>query len=491
MKIHPKASLRWALSLSLLCSAWPLSAWSFDSGSSGADGAFTPLVDTELALPADGVFHYTEVDIPEGVQVRFARNAQNTPVTWLVSGDVRIAGEILLSGSDAAAIGAGGDGNVGDDGLPGRAGPGGYDGGEGGVSSANPEEARGGNGLGPGGGAGHVSNRDGRVCGGVGGSYAQAGGVPVFYCDSPQARPAYGNAQLLPLVGGSGGSGGAGGLAFSGSGGGGGGGALLIAASGTLTVSGSLRADGGRSGASAGSGAGAPGGGGSGGSIRLVATTLSGNGTLSALGGAQVFQSGNVSSGEQGSVGRIRLEAETFQRTQASTPAYSFAAPGEVFLAGLPSLRISTVAGSPAPAVPTGNADVLLPEDSESVSVGFATRNVPLGNVVRLRVVPGTGVSVEAVSGALSGTLESASASVQVNVPLGHSVLQASVSYTVSVEQGQALAPWAEGEQVVQVELRAGPAGTEVWLESASGQRYHYPSGFGGSVSAALAGSGV
>ncbi len=86
--------------------------FAYDSGSTGTDGVFNPLVDTELVLPADGVFNYTTVSIPAGVTVTFKRNQMNTPVTWLATGDVTIDGKVILSGTSSADIGAAGDGAV-------------------------------------------------------------------------------------------------------------------------------------------------------------------------------------------------------------------------------------------------------------------------------------------------------------------------------------------------------------------------------------------
>src|SRR5947207_5749504 len=73
-------------------------AQTFNSGSTGADGAFSPTSTTTVALPATGVFNYTTVNIPTGVTVRFTRNPSNTPVTILASGDVTIAGAIDVGG---------------------------------------------------------------------------------------------------------------------------------------------------------------------------------------------------------------------------------------------------------------------------------------------------------------------------------------------------------------------------------------------------------
>lgn len=54
-------------------------AMAFDSGSSGADGAFSPVVDTVKPLPPDGIFNFTSVNIPAGVTVRFEKKHRQHP----------------------------------------------------------------------------------------------------------------------------------------------------------------------------------------------------------------------------------------------------------------------------------------------------------------------------------------------------------------------------------------------------------------------------
>ena len=110
---HLSRSLLASLLLTTVASA-------YDSGSTGVDGEFHPQVDTQVQLPPDGIFNYTTVTIPAGVTVTFAKNARNTPVTWLVSGDVSIEGTINLNGGNSTPTGAEGDGNVADDGIPGE-----------------------------------------------------------------------------------------------------------------------------------------------------------------------------------------------------------------------------------------------------------------------------------------------------------------------------------------------------------------------------------
>lgn len=462
--------------------------FAFDSGSSGADGVLAPTVNTEIPLPPSGVLNYTSVNIPTGVTVTFRKNATNTPVVMLVSGNVSIVGTINISGASSRNVGASGDGVLGDDGLPGVGGPGGGNGGRGGQPGAVRATTMGGAGIGPGGGAGGWISA---VCsnyrlGGAGAGYAVTAANASNGCgstiDSVIGGPAYGSAELLPLLGGSGGGGGGGGPTFSGSGGGGGGGAILIAASGSISIVGSILAVGGASGSSAGQGCGTIGGGGSGGAIRLVATSISGNGSLSALGGG----TGDFSScsdyyggyGSTGSAGRIRLESENITRTAASNPTHTFRSiPGPLFISGLPSLKITSVAGVAVSDQPTGVADVSLPTSTPNpVTVAFRATAVPLGNTVKLVVTPANGARVTVVSTALDGDIAASTASATVTLPTGPSTLLATVTYTIVASAGDALSTYAQGERVTAIELAAAPGQpSSAWLLTASGKRHPAP----------------
>lgn len=470
----------------------------FNSGSTGADGALNPTVNTEIQLPESGILNYTTVNIPAGVTVKFKKNTANTPVFILASGNVTIAGTIDIRGTDATSTGTYGDGAQGDDAIPGVGGPGGYDGGRGGRD--DPQQRvdiiRGGSGLGPGGGAGGLEGGDG--CNsigyyhylGIGGGYAtnayQAFGAG-YQCTASTITvfsKAYGSPLLQPLLGGSGGGGGRGGSAFPGSGGGGGGGAILIASSGVLQVGTGavINARGGDGGGLSGANAGGNGAGGSGGAIRLVATTVSGNGTLYADGGC-------INSGNQprqacgatgyynqygGSAGRIRIEGEAITYSGSASPAFVADVPGPVFIAEAPSLRIASVAGTTVPANPTGNADVTLPATTTGpIDVVFQTVNVPVGNTVLLRIVPAYGQPTEALSPAIAGTTGSGNASVSVTLPSGPSTLQATTTYTVVVAGTLDLSRFAHNEQVEKVEVTVSMVGeATARLLTASGKAY-------------------
>lgn len=120
----------------------------------------------------------------------------------------------------------------------------------------------------------------------------------------------------------------------------------------------------------------------------MVGNAIGGNGTLDARGscdGVYAPPACNLVA----SPGRIRLEAFTFTRTAASDPPDTRDVPGLLFVPNLPGVRIATVAGQTVPLVPTGNADVTLPVTTVNpVTVTFATTNVPVGNTVKLTVVP-------------------------------------------------------------------------------------------------------
>lgn len=474
---------RLLLTLCVVLALTPASSLAaFDSGSTGALGAFNPTSSIIVDLPPDGILNYTTVNIPAGVTVKFKKNQTNTPVVMLATGDVTIAGTIDVSGTHAPHVGPTGDGVLADDGNPGLGGPGGYDGGRGGVPNTPPGYF-GGAGRGPGGGrpGEHVSGI--AFTGGGGGGYGAAG-TGSYYSrsyNSPigQGGPAYGSQLLLPLLGGSGGGGGAGGGVYHGTGGGGGGGAILIASSGTVTVTGTITAKGGNGGDNdATSTYGGTGGGGSGGAIRIVATKIAGNGSILAQAGAAYGMSNVWYEGGNGGVGRIRLEAEISQRTAATDPAYTLGQPGSIFLAGLPSLRITSVGDVVAPANPSGSADITFPATlANPVTVQFATTGVPPGSAVKLTVKPAIGAPAEVTSAGLVGTTDSATASVSVNLPKGPSVLLATATYTLSLAQGEALSVYARGERVERVEIAASSGGESmVTLVTVSGKKYTVPS---------------
>ncbi len=449
----------WIGILAIVC--WTMgsgtaSGQTFSSGSTGADGAYaptcapTPCTVTQ-ALPPSGVYNYTTVTIPSGVTVRYTRNAANTPVTLLAAGDVTIMGTISVNGDNGL------DGsNTGQVVNPGGfGGPGGFNGGNGNVNGVN-------------------VNLGGTFLGSNAGQGPGGGNLTDTSFGIVATQATYGAANtfvsLLPLFGGSGGFGNFINLSSGvGGSGGGGGGAIVIASSSKISVTGSITANGG-AGGNPNSGGNCTSGG-SGGAIRLVAPEVSGAGSLQAIGINSGICSGNV-----GGPGKIRLEAFNlgfpfitgFTGT-ANPLASQTNTPGPVTTAGtpslvdLPTLRIGSVGGFAAPAVPGGSyatADISLPPSTSNlVAVMVSATNTPVGapTAITVRVIPQTGnvtkTSIPAASH--TGTFASSTASADVNFPVGEvSVVQAWATMTLT-GQIASLMPLIDSEPVERVQVAA------------------------------------
>jgi|Deesub1362B_J571_1020462.scaffolds.fasta_scaffold00175_2 hypothetical protein len=425
----------------------------FDSGSTGADGPFSPTEDTVLQVPEDGIFNFTTINIPAGVTVTFKKNSRNTPVYILATGDVIIEGVISVDGTDAVNQ------------FPGEGGPGGFDGGAGG-----PTLTAGGNGLGPGGGEGGKVLSQGIGSGGGGGGFGTSGdnGLKSFggTGDVGKGGSTYGNEKLLPITGGSGGGGGGGCKNNDnqvGGAGGGGGGAIVIASSSTITISGTLTANGGK-GAMLCSG----GGGGSGGAIRLIADKIIINGNIKAVGGKGA-SAPYKNAGGNGGQGRIRIEAYSLQMTTQTVPQFIAGRPSSVFVAEVPELRIVEVAGVAVPQNPTGRfgtPDVTLPLGTQNpVPVKIVASKIPTGTVVKLTSTPEHG-PVETATGTLTGTFDSSSVTIDINLSTEYQcILTAEATFTMQTTL------YFDGEKIdrVRVASKMGNS-TEVVYVTESGR---------------------
>lgn len=448
-------TIGWLLVLVMLV-VLPPAAGAFNSGSTGADGPFSPTGTGTITVPArpSGVFNHTTITIPAGLTVKFARNATNTPIILLASGDVTIAGTIDVGGSQGGTAIAGTA--LGPNG--GAGGPGGFDGGNGGNGIVS---GIGGSGLGPGGGAGS-SSCAGSSSGGGGAGYGAPGsaGFEIVGCGTPgSGGSAYGAVALLPLIGGSGGGGAGAFFGATGAGGGGGGGALVVAASGTLTLTGSIVAKGGGAGRAGPSGTSYYAGGGSGGAVRLVATTIAGsNGSIDVTGG--IIDVGNSSG--VGGRGRIRIEAEanTGSIVYAGSVVPSIGLPTFPTLPTGPMLAIASVGGLAAPPSPGSNysvPDVVLPPTTASpVPVVIAASNIPAGTTVTVTVVPRNGAG-SSMSATLVGTTASSTATASVTIPIDQPfILSATASFILTASAG---GPVYAGEPVERVRVTAGFGG--------------------------------
>lgn len=344
--------------------------WTNTSGSPGK-GIYDP---TQWAV----VFKYSSVNIAASTTLTFTNHPTHAPVVWLVNGNVTINGTVNLDGQDA---------NYASGSLP-EPGPGGFRGGGSPGFGAGP-------GFGPGGGGGGVYYN-----------------LPGSYYGS------YGNPQIMPLIGGSGGGGGAGN--WSGSAGGG---AILIAATGTITVNGYCHAAGGGGGSY---------GKGSGGAIRLVANQITGNGTITVLDGARSTTS----------AGRIRLEANSFSGGITVNPPGSGATPANpatIFPAtNAPTVTVLNVAGLTAPTDPkasmslgTGAADADLSlVATNAVTIQLQTQNFPTNGTVTVYIKPRNSFQTTLTAAYVSGNTNAALW--QVSTPLlypAYTVVQARATY--------------------------------------------------------------
>lgn len=402
----------------------PVSAQTtFSSGSTGALGAFNPSSNTAVTLPPDGVLNYTTINVPSGVTVTFVRNAANTPVTMLATGDVTIAGTINVNGvQGVASTGTASPAfNVG-----GLGGPGGYSGGQSGSYGLTNNNASAG--QGPGGGA------PGATSSSVG-TYGASGAF----------------VSLIPLFGGSGSGGVNGGSTFNGTSGSGGGGAIVIASTTKITVTGSVTANGG---AQVLFGCGFNGcaqvaGVASGGAIRLVAPQITASGSLSAQGANQ----------DPTTAGRIRIEAVTTGAINPTLPVASIVntlgpitAASTPALINLPILTISAVGGVASPAIPTGSyttADVSLPTGTTNpVTVNLTMNNVPISTVFTVKLIPQFASPTNVSSTASAGSFAVSTATTNVTFPSGStSILNAFAGFTLTSK----LFPLIDGEEVDRV----------------------------------------
>ncbi len=466
----PRRDWRW-LAMWLLVGLTALTAHAqgnFNSGSTGADGAFNPTQSQQIQLPESGVFNYTTVNIPAGVTITYKRNSRNTPVTILASGNVTIAGTIDVSGGDGSTpsvpFGGGGLG-----------GPGGFDGGRGGASFSS--FAAGVSGDGPGGGSGGTGAPSSAATGG-GGGYAVNGenGLLSGTPGSPgQGGFRYGTKTLLPLVGGSGGGGGSG--VGSGSSGGGGAGAILVASSGSITFSsgGQILARGGRP--FGGTGCGIIGGSGSGGAIRLIANTIAGPAVLNVTGGDSY---NCFNSSTKGGYGYTRVEAFNIASSfnvDSSPKEFSLGQPGLVTLANVPTLRINSVGGVNAPASPSGTfhatPDITLPTtQTNPVAVALQAANIPLGTTIEVRLTPASGNPASVQSTPLTGTVAASTATASVTLPAGQSLLYATASIDLTSNVAQLKPLFIEGERVRKIEVGANFGGkSDVVYVTETGRR--------------------
>lgn len=349
----------------------------FNTGSDGSLGDVEITTDTSIPLPPDGKLHYRSFKASNGVTITFQKNANNTPVYLLSQSNVVIDATFKLAGGNGTQTG-----------LVGMGGPGGFDGGHSGSGGPPP-----GDGQGPGGGrAGNEGGYSDPGSAGSGSHLYQLG------AGSTNTGAIYGNAALIPLVGGSGGGGTVRGT------GGGGGGAILVAAGTSIQFgpNGYINCTGGQfslTGAHNG---------GSGGAVKLVAPKILGEVRIDVL-----------NSNFTGSDGRARIDAFDFSGATFKINRGLSLTTGSMMATGLegipPSLAIMDVGGHP---VANGASTVILPNGSaEQQNVTLRAANFGTKVPVEIVVTPVNGPRVTVLAEIDNSTVNPASTVVSVPFP--------------------------------------------------------------------------
>ena len=290
-----------------------LSAQNCHDCGTGVDGAYNASANDSIM---GGTYNFTSFTIGAGDTI-WVKGTQ--PLV------IHCMGKVVINGVLDASGGNGSDGITFDtNGYGGIGVAGGMNGGNGVYSSVNgPLDGSDGSGTGFG---GHGSGWSG----GGGAGFATKGDSTIGAGGA--AGIAYGNAKLMPTLGGSGGGGGSGGYSCGSGGGGAGGGIIVISACDSIIIgaTGAVKSNGGNGG-SDGNGNCGGGGGGSGGSIWLAATVIDNNGSIQAdsgLGGASAINySPYWGLGAGGAEGRIRTDANTFGGTGTISPAAGYSLP--------------------------------------------------------------------------------------------------------------------------------------------------------------------
>ena len=406
-----------------------LPAQTFTSGSTGADGAYSPTVSGDFDPAAlginasgDNVFNFTTINIPYNVTIRLrASKVRNAPVVWLATGNVNIAGTLDLSGEaghyldpSSAYIASR---------TPAEPGAGGYYGGLGAKGGVAPEA-----GAGPGGGPAGIVSSSGYSCYGGSGASFRAGPSSPTYAWVSGTGQAYGGSLAVPLFGGSGGGGGwatSSSTSNLGGGGGAGGGAIRIVSSTQVNISGVIDVRGGNGGnLSDNSCTGGPG---AAGTVNVIAPTVAGNGTIYVASGSTSANVCRVPGCAQSS-----LNPQGLIRIGTSNLTYTGYAPGALVAplytapanSAPPVLRITQINGTSVPAVPGGSPTVpdVQINANTPVTVNVVASNVPVGTAPLLRVTSDTAGDQLVTCNALSGTLASSTTTCTATFPVAVSI---------------------------------------------------------------------
>jgi hypothetical protein len=174
-------------------------------------------------------------------------------------------------------------------------------------------------------------------------------------------------------------------------------------------------------------------------------------------GGIAGAASNSLPAGGSGGAGFVRVEAFNFSSFTPNVPTntVTFSLPNPVTIPSGPTLRIASVAGVTAPAVPLGSLagvpDIVVPSTTANpVTVAIEAANIPPGTIVQVTLTPLNGARFTAQSGPLAGTQGASTATASLSLAAGMSVLTASAVVDVSQQ-----AMIIDGERVNRIEVAA------------------------------------
>jgi hypothetical protein len=209
----------------------------------------------------------------------------------------------------------------------------------------------------------------------------------------------------------------------------------------------------------------------------LIANTINGAGNLNVSGGGAGGASVSFNGGSGGQ-GYIRIEAYDFNGfTGTTTPSTiaSLTFPHPITPPNLPSLRIASVAGVNAPATPVGSLqavpDVIVPAATANpIAVALEGSNLPVGTVLQVTLAPARGARTTVSSSPLAGTESASTASANVTLPTGMSVISATGIIDLVIAKADPI--FIQGERVRRIEVAATFGGpSELTYITASGRR--------------------
>jgi hypothetical protein len=146
-------------------------------------------------------------------------------------------------------------------------------------------------------------------------------------------------------------------------------------------------------------------------------------------------------------------------------PGSTLGLPSPTFVAALPALSITSVGGVSAPAMPSGSfnlpPDLSLPPGTTTATVQLAATGIPTETTVTVTVTPKLGAQSTVMSTPLTGTQDSSTASADVTLISGVSIISAEATFTVVAAAGSSpiVVGSIDGERIDKIRVSAVQGG--------------------------------